>query len=367
MSSLDLRTPARFLVQSLKELGHQVLVISDISNEFVDVRVTSTFSLVEVFSRVDFETDLLVYIEGGTMNVFPLDLNQIECTKIWWGIDSHLNFEKHLRIAKLFDHTFLAQKEFVTQLKACGVGSASWLPLAFPSSIQPEVSQKTIYDFAFVGQTNDSIYPERARILNLLSRTFPNNFIGTAEPMEMLQIYASSKIVFNQSIKNDINMRFFEAMGTSALLITNEITENGFEDLFENGKHLFTFKNDRDLLEIVHIVLGDENRRTSMVTEANRLITNNHRYSNRAQTLVDVALTIKKRVRFNLYEYAAVLDILDAIPEALALISRGLSNPKISRRRRLTVMAMSLNLNLSIYLGRASIKLIEIVKNARHH
>jgi len=367
VSSVDLRTPARFLVQSLRETGHQVLVISDVSNEFIDVRVSPTFSLVEALSSKNFEADLLVYIEGGTMDLFPLDLNKIECTTVWWGIDSHLNFEKHLRIAKLFDHTFLAQKEFVGELNVRGIDSASWLPLAFPASIQPKTSRKTTFDFAFVGQTDKLIYPERARILKLLSTHFPNNFIGTAEPREMLEIYASSKIVINQSIKNDINMRFFEAMGTSALLITNEIIENGFEDLFENGKHLLTFQDDLHLLEIVNHLLGNDSQRNSMVRNANELISSKHTYNNRAQELINVAQALKKKVRFNQFEYAAVLDILDAIPEALALISKSMSDSNLSRRRRIIVIAVAFNLRLSIFFGRASVKILEKVKNARNH
>jgi hypothetical protein len=367
VSSVDLRTPARFLVQSLRESGHQVIVISDVTNEFVDMKVSPTFSLVEVLSSKNFNADLLLYIEGGTMDIFPLDLNKMECTTVWWGIDSHLNFEKHLRISKLFDHTFLAQKDFVAQLNARGISSASWLPLAFPTSIQPTTSRSTTVDFAFVGQTDKLIYPERARILKLLSTHFPNNFIGTAEPMEMLEIYANSKIVINQSIKNDINMRFFEAMGTSALLVTNEIVENGFEDLFENGKHLLTFRDDIHLLEIVNAQLGDENQRNSMVRNANELIATKHTYNNRAQELISVAQALKKKVRFNQFEYAAVLDALDAIPEALALISKSMFSSNSSRRRRLIVIAVAFNLRLSIFFGRASVKMLETLKNARSH
>ena len=55
-------------------------------------------------------------------------------------------------------------------------------------------------------------------------------------PAEMFSIYQNSKIVFNYSFKNDVNMRIFEALGSGALLMTNRIVNNGIEDILNPGK-----------------------------------------------------------------------------------------------------------------------------------
>ncbi len=283
ISSLNHRTPAYHLINAFKASGHHVVAMSDTDSDLSDFIVPKAFRIRDYLKLDIFKVDFLLYIEGGSMEVFPLDLMEIDTKKFWWGIDTHLNFEKHLRISRLFDHTFIAQKEFVPVLIAQGI-SASWLPLAYPSSIEISLRNSPQYDFSFVGQTDASMYPERHKLLEKAREVFPNNFIGTLEPKEMLEIYNKSRIVINQSIKNDVNMRVFEALGTSAVLVTNKIDKNGLEELFENARHLYTFETHEELISIMRYLLDNEAARMEISTAANQLVLSHHTYFNRAST-----------------------------------------------------------------------------------
>ena len=44
-------------------------------------------------------------------------------------------------------------------------------------------------------------------------------FVGRAYFEEMAKIYSASRLVFNRSIKNDVNMRVFEAVACGSLLL----------------------------------------------------------------------------------------------------------------------------------------------------
>ena len=54
----------------------------------------------------------------------------------------------------------------------------------------------------------------RADLLNLIRRKYPESFIGQCYFERMARTYSSAWTVFNRSIKNDINMRVFEALAS---------------------------------------------------------------------------------------------------------------------------------------------------------
>ena len=80
-------------------------------------------------SSVPFESDLFLYVEGGTMRLFPYDLEKIECLTAWYGIDIHMDYQKHLKISRGFYLTFLVQKEYVNQLRIDGIRQVFWTPV----------------------------------------------------------------------------------------------------------------------------------------------------------------------------------------------------------------------------------------------
>jgi O-antigen biosynthesis protein len=49
-------------------------------------------------------------------------------------------------------------------------------------------------------------------LLDRLRRQFPKHFIGNCYFEEMARTYSASRTVFNRSIRNDVNMRVFEAL-----------------------------------------------------------------------------------------------------------------------------------------------------------
>ena len=102
------------------------------------------------------------------------------------------------------------------------------------------------HDVAFVG----NIFPgPRAELVRLLQGRFRSMFVGRAYFEEMARIYSAARLVFNRSLKNDVNMRVFEAVACGSLLLTNDLAENGQAELFRDGVHLATYRDGDELLD----------------------------------------------------------------------------------------------------------------------
>ena len=82
-----------------------------------------------------------------------------------------------------------------------------------------------------------------------IQRRFPDTFVGQRFFDAMARTYSASRIVFNRSIRNDVNMRVFEALACGSLLLTNDLADNGQAELFRDGEHLATYADAEELLD----------------------------------------------------------------------------------------------------------------------
>ena len=90
-------------------------------------------------------------------------------------------------------------------------------------------------------------------------------------------------------------MRVFEATASGTLLITNRIKNNGFEELFENNKHLVVYDGSyKDLKEKIDYYLKNNEEREKISQEGYRLILEKHTYKHRADFILSKILEISK-------------------------------------------------------------------------
>lgn len=178
--------------------------------------------------------DLYLRIDDGLEYRLPRDLRP----SVFWAIDTHLSLPWYMETAPDFDLVFAAQRDGAEQLRGAGIVPASWLPLACDPDFHSKHPADKQWDFSFVGH----MFPgPRAELVALLQQHFPASFVGQRFFEDMARTYSASRIVFNRSIRNDINMRVFEALACGSLLMTNNLRTNGQEELFLDGIHLATY------------------------------------------------------------------------------------------------------------------------------
>ena len=318
-SSLTKIATANYFVKAFKKLGNDVFVLSDIRSSSTDIKISSFDDIGDALKKNRFIPDLFVFIEGGSMRLFPRGLQNLECITAWYGIDTHMDYEKHLRISRLFDVSFVAQKQYVDRLRADGIRSVFWLPLGFDGSIVPEEPLERIYDVSFVGSNNPVVHPERAEYLNQISSNFPNHlFVNNATPIEMGKIYAQSKIVFNKSVNNDLNMRYFEALGAGACLVTDPIYGNGVDEIFKKEEDFFLYEDVNSLVRVIQNLLSSPNLVEQVSKSVKKKIAKNHTYNHRATQLLETICSVDKLDPPNFLDYFAVYICLRLYPLALS-------------------------------------------------
>lgn len=325
-ASLTPPATANYLISALRDLGHDLFVCSDVDSPLANLQMRGAIDAAQLCASQGLVPDLLLFVEGGTMRIFPVGLEHIPCLTAWYGIDTHMDYVKHLRVGRLFDITFIAHKEYVERLREDGLTQAHWLPVAFAPELHPTQHLERHLDIAYVGSSSASVNPIRHALLVALRREFPLHYFGLATPAEMGKVYASAKLVFNRSVNNDVNMRFFEATGAGAVLVSNPIIGNGVDELLREGEHYFVYRDETALLVLIRKLLQDPER-CRLVGEAARLhVLNHHTYIHRAGNLVGVARQAHKGARPSAVDYLPALLSMVLLGAALRSVGRALSS-----------------------------------------
>ncbi|WP_437187875.1 glycosyltransferase [Planctomicrobium sp. SH668] len=223
--------------------------------------------------------DAVIAVDDG----LDYDLPQCDAIKVWWAIDTHLSFERCLHKARQADLVFAAQKNGAEELVRAGISSAQWLPLACDPEIHGRCEAPNRFDIGFVGH---SFPGEREERLALIQRRFPRSFVGTADYREMATIYSAAHLVFNCSLRDDINMRVFEGLCSGSLLLTNDLTDNGQELLFQAGEHFASYRTRGELLERIDYYLEHPLERERIAAAGREHVLSHHTYRHRVEVIL---------------------------------------------------------------------------------
>jgi len=228
--------------------------------------------------------DLFLHIDDGLQYVLPPDLRPAA----WWVIDTHLQYEWDVQKARQFDAVFAAQRDGAERLNSDGV-PAVWLPLAADPAVHRPLPYPEKFDWCFVGhltEPGNPIGPDRAALIELLKQTFPNYFVGRAFGDEMCRVYAGSRVVFNRSVRDDVNMRVFEALACGRPLLTNALDHNGLDRLLSENIDYVAYRNSDDLLARMEALLSNEDRRRALSRSGRETVLTRHTYAHRMSAVL---------------------------------------------------------------------------------
>ncbi|MBI4687000.1 MAG: glycosyltransferase [Nitrospirae bacterium] len=247
--------------------------------------------------------DLFLWVETGVW--FPVEgVESLPCLTACYLIDSHLNLEKHIELARMFDIVFIAQKAYLPEFKEAGIENVFWLPLGCDTEVHSRKAGGKLYDIGFIGSLNN---PKRNELLNKLKEKF-NIYYERCFLERMAEVFSQSKIVFNISAKNDLNMRVFEALCSGSMLLTDEATGSGLTEFFQDKKHLAIYSNETELFKLAEYYLSHAEEREKIAQEGMKEALNKHTYEHRAKEMIEIisSLPVARRC-------------LDTHPEAVVL------------------------------------------------
>jgi spore maturation protein CgeB len=83
-----------------------------------------------------------------------------------------------------------------------------------------------------------------------------------------------------------MNMRVFEALACGSLLVTNDLAENGQDELFQDRVHLAAYREPGEMLEVIAYYLDHAGEREAIAAAGRAEAVGRHTYRHRMERLL---------------------------------------------------------------------------------
>jgi glycosyltransferase involved in cell wall biosynthesis len=292
-------TTARYIEASLRR-RHDVVTVGPVIDESLvrawnlqnlkeqarphDVPCELDTDLVAIAARLadSFEPELFLWVES-VPGFLPRNIPRIGCPTACYLIDTHLHTAAHFEWAARFDWVFLAQREYVELFRSNGLPRVTWLPLACDPTVHAPGAVAKRYDIGFVGSIT-AAHARRAALLARLAGRFDVH-IERSFLHEMAATLAASRVVFNNAVNNDLNMRVFEAMCSGAFLLTDRAPGSGLQEMFLDRVHL-AYYDDDEIEEVADYYLSHPEEREQIAARGRQEVLRWHTYDHRVESLL---------------------------------------------------------------------------------
>jgi len=216
----------------------------------------------------------------------------------YWIADSHLGYDYRLKRARQFDTVFASHKPSISRLIADGIPRERihYLPWAAESMCYKPFPIAEKWDWCFIGYLNNGF---RIDLVERFCKEWPagdKGYLGWRNPVvrgynileDVAKKFSQSRIVLNEAVKDDLNMRVFEALACNRLLLTEDVP--AIHDHFEDGKHLVLFKTVDEAVAIATHYLKHEDERHDISGNGYKEFLDKHTYMHRAKEILKVCL-----------------------------------------------------------------------------
>ncbi len=233
------------LVPALQDLGHQVLAIAP--------RQGGVLNLPAELSQSGFDPHLVLQCERLGPRLLLEGLEDMAATRVFWAFDPHLNAFWQAPYARLFDLVLSTQRGWMPHLMACGAAQVRHVPWLAPQ--QPFVPHDRRQRLSgFVGRLGPT-RPARTWLAELMQALAPQGFeLRDGLDLDgMYEFYRDTKIVPNESITGEVNLRLFEGAGCGCVVLAQDLGPEQAE-LFEPGREMLVCADALELAENLRLL-----------------------------------------------------------------------------------------------------------------
>jgi len=323
-----------WFARELREAGHKVTTCGMATNlEIIFDQPLIPISQVIEENLGGKEPDLIIFHDNSAPIVFT-GIDACEIPFLFYSVDTHHHFELHRAFLPAVDHMLVAQRDYIPLLG--GVDRevpVEWLPLWASCYVEPSPVKQ--YGASFVGTLNPNLHPERVEFFDKLKETVDVELMQG----DFRKIFASSKIVVNQTIKGDLNFRVFESMICGAMLLT-ERSENGLLELFEEDRQLVLYKKGdvKEAADKISYYLNHPDEAARIAAAGRAEVLANHLPANRAKRILEIASSLTPRKKS---QYRAWMRNYYALGERLRKFDHGLRCKSMLHAIEMTRLALS--------------------------
>lgn len=285
-----------FVSYNLRKLLDNVNPLSDPEKMRTTDNVVHLSPINPINLNGNFDLNILIdYGEDG-LNI-PLDWT-IPHPNAFWVADSHLGYNYRLKRAREFDHVFASHKPSIEKMIQDGIDPKKihYLPWAAEQECYKPYPIIEKWDWCFIGHMNNDF---RIDLVDRFCKEWPVGIsgylgwrMGELKGHNVLEDcakkFCQSRIVLNEAVKDDANMRLYEALACKRLLLTEDIP--AVRDHFEDGKHLVLFKTIDEAVDKAKYYLANEDERNTIAEAGYQEFLSKHTYMHRAKEILKVCL-----------------------------------------------------------------------------
>ena len=248
--------------------------ISEISKEIKYL----TYEDIEKNFPENFKPDIIVFF-NPEYHAIPIGIEKSEAFLITLISDWNVNFIFLKDILMFFDFIIVDIKG-INVLKKHGFDNVEYFPifsLNYNSSSYEKIDfSKKEFDIVFIGNVNHNIQVDRAKYLYKIAKlSYKYNVLITygIYGSDYINLLAKSKLVFNKTIRNELNIRVFESLHSNSLLLLDDNNLEVDNFLIKN-KHYIPY-NYENVDNIIESLLEDNLKIEDISKEGNNYINKN--------------------------------------------------------------------------------------------
>jgi hypothetical protein len=265
---------------------------------------------------VDWGEDAVIGREQALKLTIPDDGGK----KVYIVSDAHLDDGYRFEKAKQFDYVFFNQKHYIEENKTYllrpgnmdksrlkGYDLGEYLPHAAEPDVfynfnKGDMAITKKYDLCFIGhmqeyERGNGLGLSRIDVLDHMFKAIPNFYFGSRNPgypdknmfRDAAKKFCESKIVFNVSIGNDVNMRLWETLSTGSFLLTNDIPElKNIEDYgLKAGIHYVAYNSLEDAVKKAKYYIEHDEEREKIAEAGYNQFLKTGTYETRVKEIFD--------------------------------------------------------------------------------
>jgi len=216
--------------------------------EVTPLQLDATKTINELVEEAGVVPDV-VFIELFGRTSLPRELHNCRYPLAAYCIDSPLNEYWYIPLMKLFNFVYVDQLSSLPKFRRNGI-HAHWLPLCVSEADFRPATEKQ-YEITFVGRMT-AHRTKRTNLINHIKKQFPLNVVDGVSRATMLDTFAASRIVLNENFFSGLTLRFFQALASGSLLLT-ERRGYGVRQHFQEGEHFIGYSPNDIIATITHI------------------------------------------------------------------------------------------------------------------
>lgn len=282
--------------EAFMELGHNITVWDYRANKIGNCKSDKVLTNEGVLLQ---KWDLVLSLGAGLPdNVLGSDvwkfIKEQECPRVCWNSEPVKLKQYKDKVTKQigeFTHWFTFDETEVGLYRTLTKNPVHWMPQAFnPRWYRPVKYREADYknSLIFVGSLGGK-WRNRTKFLERIGNNYSIDVIQNFHAPSVNYLYNTHRAVLNLGLQlsNDpykgsgLQQRIFEAIGSTQVVITNEIYGNR---LFEHGKNIL-FYNRRNLTEIIDMTFDADLMQQMHINIGN--IRQYHTYENRITRILE--------------------------------------------------------------------------------